>query len=247
MKRLLFAVLAFAAVSDRGFAQADPEVSTTPSAMIELSRPSGWFFGLHGGIGRRQVVDVDGGDALEMDTTRIVALAGFRLLPFLALAAEAGVADADLEGTDGEYGFSWGARGRLNLAEYVIEESPIVGKKRSVGIGVEAAYSRNASNHDSDFEWTELHVAPVVSYQVSYLGAGHWHPYEPTGAILTFGLAYSRIDAEREGASDLEENRDFGFLARVEMGFVELWAFQVEARYFGSSDYSAEVGIGFRF
>lgn len=247
MKRLLLFALALAAATGPGFAQADPEVSTTPSAMFELMKPEGWFFGLHGALGRREVAPRDGGDVLDFDTTRVVALVGMRPLPFWAVALDAGVAEADHGDADGEFGFSWGARTRLNVAEYVIEHSPIVGKKRAVGVGLDASFSHSTSNHDRDFDWTEIHVAPVVSYLVSYLGAGHWYPYEPTGAILSLGVAYSRIDGRREGEANLRENRDFGFLARVEMGFVEEWAFQVEARYFGSSDYAGELSIGFRF
>jgi len=239
-------VLCCAALLSAGCCLADSGKLTWPDrSALELYHPGGWSFQLRYRSDTRELKA--GPDVAELQAARLCGRAAWELLPFLTLRAEAGWCRADLDAEEGEGGLTWSAGLRANLFEYVPSASPVLGKRQSIKLGLDAEYARCVSNfEDTDFEWAETTITPLFSYTVNLRGPEHWPLFDPVAAGLFGGLVFSYIDADRAGG-DLSENRDFGFLAGVNVRLAPDIVLELDTRHYAAGDASTSVSVGYRF
>lgn len=224
----------------------EPDRVDSPSQpLLSNEQPQGWSAGVYYAKELRELKQA--GEVVELDASRVVAELGYEVAPFLQLAVQAGWTKADLDSLDGENGLTWAAIARFNLAEYVIKESPVVGRKEWLGAAVEMHYRSNESNQgDADLAWNETRVIPSLYYFRNRSGDALVKDYQATGLGLRGGLVFSGIDGEL-GSVDLEENRNFGFMLGGDVRLHSEWVARIRATIFGSGDSTIEIGTLFLF
>lgn len=227
----------------RSFAQG--RISSADTAALTIGSPHGWTVGVRGQLGRRKFETAD--EIIPLDLSHYVARIGFNVLPFATLMAEAGVSRADWDKLEGERGFEWAALAEVNVLEHIIRESPVVGKKESVGLATRVIYRHSESNFENaDLDWSDTKVQPYIYYAVNRRGEPIWHPYEPDGARVLGGLAFSRIEGDF-GDEALKEERNFGLLAGAELRSAKGWTMQIDVVLYGSSDNEVSLGAAYHF
>ena len=212
----------------------EPKAGSPADSALEAVTPEGWNVGAGYSLERRSLLL--GGAVHDFSDWRSTVWLGYKPVRWLAVEAGAGASRGKLDGDKGELGLDWLARVRFNLAEYVIERSPVLGKQQSVRLGGVLSYEASESNDaTADFAWRELLASPTVSYNVNLRGPGNWHPYDAVATGLRLGLLFSRIEGER-GADDLQENRNFGLSAGAYLQFSGGSVLDVDLRTYGSDD-----------
>jgi len=226
---------------------AEANISVPSQSLITLDTPSGWSVGFRGQMGAREFKAGD--DVWSMETIHAVGRLGYSFLPFLHGLAELGwcrVERTDDDPEKGESGLEWAVGLKANLIEHVISRSPVLGKQKVAGLGIDVGYRHCESNFDEDFDWSDFTVAPCISYTVERKGDIIWHPYEPTGGRISAGLIFSQVDGDY-GNENLEGNRNFGFLVGADMLSTSGWVAQMRVISYGAGDGGVSLGVMYHF
>ncbi len=240
-----FALVAF--ISGVFFFPAQGEdMNAAPDSLLTSTDAHGWSVGVSAGFHEREVVV--GEELTNLDASYLVAELDYAVLPYLAVILQGGYGKADgLLERDGERGVAWAVGVDFNVLEYVIEHSPVFGDISKIGFQVKGMFRSMQSNfEDSDFDWTETTIAPLVYYTVSSMNQVALHKYNPDGASIKCGVVLNSIDGEY-GDSDVEENRDFGMMLGMDLRFAGNWLTMLEGAFYGSGDREISVGMLYRF
>ncbi|MDA3800347.1 MAG: hypothetical protein PF692_14880 [Kiritimatiellae bacterium] len=223
----------------------------TPLFRVEGDQP--FAFCLKAEIGSR---DLEHNDVyVSMDKTRYTAELAVDVLPFMGLFAEAGVAQATLDNRnndDGSYGFTWGLGADFNLLEFLISESPVIGKKQWLQLRVRAKVESNESNMPgADFSWYEYKVIPSIIYNNNLKTKVNINPTQPMAVATEIGLIFSQIDGKTEPFDeeqiDFSEADNIGVLLGVAFLGKNDWICRVNGELYGSGGGSAIFSIGYNF
>jgi len=227
--------------------RAEPKIGSPSRSLVTLDDPAGWTIGVRAQFDTR-AFDT-GTDDLDIDITHLVARMGYSLTPFASLYAEAGTsyAEQENENEEGERGLEWAALLEVSLVEYVMRESPVVGRQETLSLATTVSYRQSESNFDDvDFSWNELSVVPTVSYTLNRRVEAIGHAYEPNGARARIGLLFATIDGEY-GNEDVEEDRNFAFVAGADLLSSAGWVLGIDAAFYGSSDRTLSLGLQYNF
>lgn len=221
---------------------------TTPvkASLADVAELGDWSFGLSLLDQRRELLGPND-EISRLKARSLTANCGYTPTDWLQVRGAVGEVDPDFAGLDGEYGLTWMAGVRAGLLDFVLDESPVVGRKQIARLQAELLYRRSSSHVDSDeLVCQEFIVSPYVVYEVQSRAATDWHPYRPQGAAIRVGLLYSSLKADLEG-TDYEENRNFGFVlgANIQLGSDVVVDGSVYAME--SQDRSFELGLGYNF
>ncbi|MBN1673031.1 MAG: hypothetical protein JXR37_18440 [Kiritimatiellae bacterium] len=220
-------------------------ISAPARSAVETGRAAGWTFEARFQSDSRELKA--GNTVVDLGMARLVARAGVDILPYLQLAVDAGWNRAELDGEEGEGGLLLGAGLRMNVYEYVIEASPVLGRKQTIKLGAAATYARGESNFGAtDFDWAAVTVAPWIAYTRNVEGPDNWRPYAPSGVAVYGGLVWASIDADY-GDVGLDENRNFALLLGGDMRMYSDVSFNLEVQFFTEGDVSSSVAIGYHF
>ncbi len=222
------------------------DITAAPDSFLNISGGSEWSVGIRAGFDEREAL-VDGSlDTLEAN--HFVAEFNYAVLPFAAVILQGGYSRADgLFDGDGERGVEWGLGADINVFEYVLDYSPVFGDVSRIGFQVKGMFRKMESNfEDSDFEWTETSVVPLMYYAMNYESRVELHQYNPDGAAIKGGLVFNSIDGEL-GDSDVEENRDFGMMLGIDLRCAGNWVATLEGAFFGNDDREVNIGMIYRF
>jgi len=240
---LLIAVLC--SLPEARSAEPVAKLEGTSRALVSIRPTAGWSAGARFQMDRRKFKI--GEETMDLDINHMVGHIGYRVLPFVHLLAEAGASHADWVQREGERGFEWAVGADVSVLEHLIRESPVVGRKQSIAIGATVRYRHAESNFgDADFDWSELRVAPSISYTVNRRGEVLHYTFEPISAKVRAGVAFCSVDGEY-GDQDVEQDRDFGLVVGADLLANEGWTLQIEGTFFGSSDNEVGVGVGYYF
>lgn len=222
----------------------------TPLFRFEGDQP--FAFCLKAEIGSRDLVHNDA--SVSMDKIRYTAELAVDVLPFMGIFAEAGVAQAKIynNNTDGSYGFTWGFGANFNLLEFLISESPVVGKKQWLQLRVHAKVESNESNMSgADFSWYEYKVIPSIIYNNNLKTKVNIKSSQPMAIATEIGLIFSKIDGKAEPFDadkiDFSEADNIGVLLGVAFLGKNDWIYRVNGELYGSSGGSAIFSIGYNF
>ncbi len=243
----LYSLASVALISGAFFCAArGGDINSAPDSFLTSRGDTGWSVGISTGFDKREILV--GGELDSLDANHFVAQLDYAVLPFAALVFQGGYSRADglLDG-DGERGVEWGVGVDFNVLEYVFDDSPVFGDLSRIGFQVKARFRSMQSNfEDSDFDWTETSIVPLVYYAVSYDRQIELHKYNPDRAAIKGGLVFNSIDGEL-GDSDLEENRDFGMMLGMDLMFAENWLTTVEGAFFENDDREVTIAMLYRF
>lgn len=185
--------------------------------------------------------------AFELDGWYGFAGVAFSPVDMLRLGAFAGAATLDMGSRDGDYGLLWGLNASLNLVDFVLDESPVFGKKKWIRLMADMEYLRAEPSMDGvDVSLDEFTVAPHVTYAVNFQGADRWHPVTLLGAAIRGGMVFSKIDAEI-AEQTYEEVNDFGVMMGVDLQFNEEIGLKLTSYLFADDDMSIDVRFGYYF
>lgn len=223
------------------FSSSANELAPTSDALISIQGDVGWNMGLQLQNGRREWVD--GAQTLSADTRKLGVRGGVRLAKIMHIWGEVGVMEAEFTEEKGDGGLAWGVGGGLSIIEYVIRQSPVLGKQEVIALEVEASYRRSESGFDKqDLKWNDTRIAPLFVYRVDQRSAVLWRPYQPTGYVWRMGPLYNRTDGSF-GEMDLEEKNEFGALVGVDVRFHSGWMARLEMQWLDSSDREWTLGV----
>lgn len=177
-----------------------------------------------------------GDELLGLDVDHLLFRFGLAPLSYLSLRAEVGVSTADAISEKGEGGLEWGVGGYLRIADFAIESSPVVGLQKAVSFGVDVAYSRCESNFaDTDLDWNEWRVNPLVSYTHNRAGENRWFLYKPEALALRAGPAFVSSEGDY-GEQSLQENHNFGARIIFDLLWSEGWVLSLDGLFLGSEE-----------
>jgi len=235
-------VLATCAKRD-ALAQGKLRVPSEP--LIRLSKPTGWTAGIRGQQESRKFRT--GGELLETDISRVVGRLGYSFSPSVQGILELGWLRAEQKHQKGEGGLDIGLGLNTYLLEYVINESPVVGKKQMVGVEIELLLTHAGSNFaEQEFDWTEFTASPCITYAANRKGDLLFHPYQPIGIGARAGLVYAAVDGDY-GSNSARENRDFGFVVGCDFLSLNGWLTQIKATSFGGGEGMVSGGVTYNF
>lgn len=218
----------------------------TTSALIDLSGPSGWSTELRLQRDRRQFL-LDGGDVLDIRADHVVFRLGAQVAPFMLLWAETGIDRAEIAGKKGDMGLEWAVGGHLKLLEYILSETPVVGKTEGLSLELDVGYRSCESRFpERRLRWADLRIIPVVAYRRDRIGEYRWHHAEPSGVVMRGGLVFNRTTGSFD-STDLEEKGDFGAMAEVSLRWHEGWMTNMRGVFFGREEREISIGVGLHF
>ncbi len=256
-------------------ARAD-EMGPTSDALVSLEARSGWNMGARLQFDRRRLT-TNGGE-LDLDVMQGFFRAGVRIAPFLHIWGEAGAARTDhslfISGEpaagdpavrsrlelDGGTGFAWGIGAGASVFEYVIRRSPVVGRKESIAVEIDAIYRVAESDFDVetvdasagpdggsateniDLKWKDARIAALFVYRLNQAGDNLWRPYEPTGYALRSGPVFSRVTGDF-GEDSVREKNDFGALFGFDVRWESGWMGRFDVTWFSGNDREIAVGV----
>lgn len=229
---LTAAVTAVAALPATGQLPDTPE----RGALVRLDEELQWSGGGRFAVGKRDLVIPGQSGHIHINTLSAAATLQLDVLSWAALFAEAGWIQATRGEEDGEGGLQGGAGADLNLFEGVFDASPEAGRKGSLTLNTIVAYRRYESNFpDHPFEWGEWTVEPALAYRVNYRSDLIEHQGLGDIFAIRAGLRYSDISGEF-GNDNIEEQRNFGALGGVEVGFSHNVFISLSGVYYSGSD-----------
>jgi hypothetical protein len=224
---------------------------TSPSgALLSTTEAQKWNFGVDYLFAQRDIEIVSA--TRFMESQQLMARFGYEVFPFLNLQVGAGWCQAQLDERKGDSGVALSAAATASLAEYIIDSSPVLGKKQSVAILFTARYLQSQSGFDEgeegdkDFAWHEVQLLPAVRYFINLEGPENWQGYDPTGVAATFGPLVSDLRGEF-GTDTLEGERNTGLLLGFDMRFFQGWVFNFTGMFYDSNDRSLSIGAGYYF
>ncbi len=203
-----------------------------------------WSLGAGYGRERREIRLGD--EARRLEAWRAMALARYQALDWLAFEGGLGAGRGSLDGEDGEAGVVWQVGCRAGLAEWVLDRSPVLGRKRAVRVEALAWRRGTDSNRgEAEFGWNEWALEPRAVYGVNRQGPERWHPYEPEAVRVFAGAVLSRVDGKL-GSQNIRENRSFGLSTGLELNLSKRWIIGLEGRSFlegGVADVAAYLRV----
>ncbi len=237
------ALLSLAIATPR--AAADGAITPTTQPLLTVADARGHSLGLRYQMDRREF-DADG-SLLDVDITHVLARAGGNILPYLQLAGEIGVCEADNQGTSGDSGLEWAVILSGNLLEHEINRSVVMESKESLRLGVDLAYRRAESDlREVNLEWGQLSLTPKASYILTHREEAVWHVYEPRAVAAHLGLVLLAVDG-RYGSADIEARNDIGLMAGVDFLTKSGWVAQFGGNFMGGNDHEVSLGIAYHF
>lgn len=212
------------------------EMGATSQPLVSIEGQRGWNTGVRLQWERRQWLI----DELtqNVEARRLTGRLGVRVLPFLHVWGEAGVVEVERWDTnEKKTGFAWGVGGGASVFEYVINRSPVVGVKESVGIDVEALYRVSDVNfgEERELKWKDARIQPMFVYRLNLRGEHTWRQYEPNGYVLRGGPVYARVTGE-DAEESLRERNEFGALLGIDVRWLSGWMTRFEVTWFDGSD-----------
>jgi hypothetical protein len=215
-------------------------------SLVTVTNLTGWTLELVG-VGQDRELKTMDGERLQFESLRRSVRAGYSPLPWLQLQLGLGMAKPQSDGVHGEDGFDYSGRARVSFVDYVLESSVIYGTTHSVSLQSELSYSHaDAQLSDMDFEWSEFSLAPYAQYKVDYRDAKNWNHFDPRSTDLKAGLLFSAVDASW-GGEDLNESRDFGWMAGGDVHLGSDVVFGLAAYVMHSDEVTTELSLGYRF
>jgi hypothetical protein len=228
-------------------------INQTDTPLFRFIGDQPFAFNVKAEIGARDLVH----DNLtsSMDKTRFTAGIDVDVMPFLGLSAEAGVSQAELDFNNdkGSYGFTWGLGADINLFEFLISESPVIGKMQWIQLRVNAKMESNESNMPGvDFSWYEYKVIPSIIYNKNLKMALNAKSSQPMAIALELGLIFSEIDGKAKNIDDgtkidFSEEANIGVLVGVAFLAKNDWIGRINGELYGSDGGSAIFSVGYNF
>ena len=222
------------------------ELEPTVSPLIRIGQPSGWSTELRLQRDSREFALGDE-DLLDVQIDHLVFRLGARILPFLQGWAEAGTVRAEQTGRKGEAGFEWAIGGHVKVLEYVLAESPVLGTTQGLSLELNGSHRVASSEFPgARLTWSDTRIIPAVAYTHNRLGEYRWHHAEPSGLVMRGGLVFNRTRGDY-GDADLEENRDFGAMASVDLRWESGWLTRLRGVFFGREERELSISVGRHF
>jgi len=219
---------------------ADARLEATSGALATVTQGD-WSAGIRLQRDRREFQV--GSDLLGLDVDHLLFRFGVAPLSFLSLHGEVGVCTADSTSEKGEGGLEWGLGGYLRVADFAIETSPVVGVKEAISFGIDIAYSQCESNFpDTDLDWSEWRVNPLISYTRNREGENRWFFYAPEALAVRAGPAFVSSEGDY-GEQSLQENRDFGARLICDMLWPNDWVLRLDGLFLGSEERQLGLAI----
>ncbi|MDZ4200062.1 MAG: hypothetical protein U1E27_12355 [Kiritimatiellia bacterium] len=196
----------------------------------------------------RRVFRIGSGEELDRLFRRVTVFAGFPVLPFARVLAEAGWVQSETDqGVKGDAGLSLGLRAEVSLAEIVFRDSPVVGRKEFVGLSLETGFRRSETDlADTEFNWTEWTFLPLVRYEINRRGEFLGVAGEPTGMAIRFGLPFSMVRGDLSGRT-AKERRNFGMHLGADYRWPSNWTTQFRANLYAAKDRDLSLGVAYHF
>lgn len=227
-------------------------INQTDTPLFRFDGDQPFAFCLKAELGSRDLVNDD--VSVSMDKTRYTAELAVDVLPFMGIFAEAGVVQAKLDNNniDGSYGFTWGLGVDFNLLEFLISESPVIGKKQWLQLRVHAKVESSESNMPgADFSWYEYKVIPSIIYNNNLKTKVNINSTQPMAVATEIGLIFSKVDGKAEPFDaeniDFSETDNIGILLGVAFLGKNDWICRVNGELYGSGGGSAIFSIGYNF
>jgi hypothetical protein len=244
-KLVVFAVCA--ALS--GLSWAEPAHITTPDqSALETVQAEGWSFGVYLQSDKRGMQIQETDSLLEGE--HVMARLGYKILPFLNAYLDAGWFQAQLGEDKGSGGASMAVGVSASLAEYVIDDSPVLGRKQTFAflVSAQAEQSRSSLRDSGDLTWREYQIIPSVRYLKNMDDSGNWRPYQPTGVAMQGGIIFSRQDGDLDGGSiESKRNAGLGLFLGLDMRMAQGWIMTINGFFYSANDHTLSAGTCFYF
>jgi len=236
-----------------GFSLFAETINQTDIPIFSFTGNQPFAFNVKAELGSRDLVSDN--IVSSMDKTRFTAGIDVDIMPFLGLSAEAGVSQAELDinNDKGSYGFSWGVGADVNIFEFIISESPVIGKKQWLQLRANAKLESNESNFPGvDFSWYEYKIIPSIVYNQNLKTAVNAKSSQPMAVALELGLIFSEIDGEAKNIDDdtkidFSEETNVGVLVGVAFLAKSDWVGRVNGEFYGSDGGSAIFSVEYNF
>lgn len=199
----------------------------------------------------------------SMDKSRIAAGISVDVLPFVGIFGEAGAVQAKLDNDneEGSYGFTWAAGVDLNLFEFIISKSPVIGKKKWLQLRLLGRVEYDESNFDGmDFSWYDYKVIPSIIYNQNFKTKAAVSVTQPMAVEGRIGLIFSSIDGDGENVeivngdlvntgnkADFSEDNNIGVLLEAAFLAQNDWSGRVTTEIYGSGQGSMIFSMGYNF
>lgn len=220
-------------------------ILVTDGALIESRIGQGWTAGARIDLARREFISE--GDILDVDVLRTTAQFGLTLIRPVHFFVDAGWSKAELPQNEGEGGFSWTYGVDVAIWQHILQQSPVLGKTRTLGLSLKAERQSTESNlRDADFSWDETRITPTVRYTASQIHGNSWLPYGPAYTSFFGGVCYSDVEGDF-GEVEFEGNRDFGFVIGADMMFFDSWIMGISGTFYGDNDRTVGAGVRCNF
>ncbi len=228
-------------------------INQTDTPIFRFTENQPFAFNVKAEVGTRDLVSDN--VVSSMDKTRFTAGIDLDILPFLGLSAEAGISQAelDLSNDKGSYGFSWGVGADLNIFEFIISDSPVIGKKQWLQFRANAKIESNESNFPGvDFSWYEYKIIPSIIYNQNLKTALNAKFSQPMAVALEIGLIFSEIDGKAKNIDDgtkidFSEEANIGFLVGVAFLAKNDWIGRINGEFYGGDGGSAIFSVEYNF
>jgi len=222
------------------------ELEPTVAPLIRIGEPSGWSTELRLQRDSREFA-VGAEDVMDVQIDHLVFRLGARVLPFLQGWVEAGTVRAEQTARRGEAGFEWAVGGHVKVLEYVLSSSPVLGTTQGLSLEVNGSYRAASSEFPgAQLKWSDTRIIPAVAYTHNRLGEYRWHHAEPSGLVMRGGLVFNSTSGDF-GDEDLEENRDFGAMASVDLRWESGWLTRLRGVFFGQDERELSISVGRHF
>jgi hypothetical protein len=228
-------------------------INQTDTPIFRFTENQPFAFNVKAEIGKRDLVCDN--VVSSMDKTRFTAGIAVDIMPFLGLSAEAGISQAelDLSNDKGSYGFSWGVGADVNIFEFIISDSPVIGKRQWLQFRANAKIESNQSNFPGiDFSWYEYKIIPSIVYNQNLKTAVNTKSSQPMAVALEIGLIFSEIDGEAKNIDDdtkidFSEESNIGVLAGVAFLAKSDWIGRINGEFYGGDGGSAIFSVEYNF
>jgi len=244
-KLILFAVCA--GLSGMSWAE-QSHITTPDQSVLETVQAEGLSFGVYLQSDNREI-QIQGADRL-LEGEHVMARLGYKVLPFLNTYLDAGWFQAQLGEDKGSGGSSMAIGFSASLAEYVIDESPILGRKQTFAflVSAKAEQSKSSLRDGGDLTWREYRIIPAVRYLKNMDDSGNWRPYQPTGVAMQGGVIFSRQDGDLDGGSiESKRNAGLGFFLGLDMRMAQGWIMTIDGFFYSANDRTLCAGTCFYF
>jgi len=220
--------------------------SSLGKPMFNLPEPYGWTVG-GSFVSQRRAVELDDDPSTDLKADHYLARLGYEPISWLALFAQAGVAEANLAQLTGERKLSWAVGGRVTFFDYDMVSPYLHDGRFRVSAAVQ--YSDALSeDEDREVRWKEFLVAaPGFSYEM-FAGEDPDREEPPYSLVLYAAPLFSSMDGHYDSfvrRYDLKEKDSFGALMGVDLYLTPRLSIGWEGQYLGDFTHAFSAAIQF--